>query len=155
MISDVSSGAAVALAKLVPVLNALLNPFQGTPDPERARQVARQGRIDAGVRQRAAQIETGQTVGQLSGDVSSLQRQTEIARLNNDLTNDRVVLLREVEIITKATSQIDALEREIYKDLNNEALKEVNLAKIKRIEAKQALDLANLNLTQPMQLIEL
>ena len=108
--------------------------------------MARQGRIDAGVRQRAAQIETGQTVGQLSGDVSSLQRQTEIARLNNDLTNDRVVLLREVEIITKATSQIDALEREIYKDLNNEALKEVNLAKIKRIEAKQALDLANLEL---------
>ena len=110
LISDVSSGAAIALAKLVPVLNALLNPFQGTPDPERARQVARQGRIDAGVRQRAAQIETGQTVDQLSGDVSSLQRQTEIARLNNDLTNDRVVLLKQVEIITKATSEIDGYE---------------------------------------------
>ena len=144
LISDVSSGAAVALAKLVPVLNALLNPFQGTPDPERARQVARQGRIDAGVRQRAGQIETGQIVGQLSGDVSSLQRQTQIARLNNDLTNDRVVLLKEIEIITKATSQIDALDREIYEDKNNEALKEVNLAKIKKIEAQQALDLARL-----------
>lgn len=144
LISDVSSGAAVALAKLVPVLNLLLNPFKGTPDPERARQVARQGRIDAGVRQRAAQIETGQTVDQLSGDVSSLQRQTEIAKLNNDLTNDRVVLLKEIEIITKATSQIDALDRQIYEDKNNEALKEVNLAKIKKIEAQQALDLAQL-----------
>ena len=144
LISDVSGAAAIALARLVPVLNALLNPFQGTPDPERARQVARQGRIDAGVRQRAGQIETGQTISQLSGDVSSLQRQTEISRLNNDLTNDRVVLLKQVEIITKATSQIDALEREIYEDLNNEALKEVNLAKIKKIEAQQTLDLAKL-----------
>lgn len=144
LISDVSGAAASALAKLVPVLNALLNPFQGTPDPERARQVARQGRIDAGVRQRAAQIETGQTVGQLSGDVSSLQRQTEIARLNNDLTNDRVVLLRQVEIITKATSEIDALEAETQANLLDTNLKQVNAAKIKKIEAQQVLDLAKL-----------
>jgi hypothetical protein len=144
LISDVSGAAAVALAKLVPVLNALLNPFQGTPDPARAEAVSRQERIDAGVRERAVELETGQTVGQLSGDVSSLERQTEIARLNNDLTNDRVVLLKEIEIITKATSQVDALDREIFEDKNNEALKAVNLAKIKKIEAQQALDIARL-----------
>ncbi len=146
LMSDLSGAAASGLAKIIPFLNAALNPFQGTPDPERARQVARQERIDAGVRQRVGQIQTGQTVDQLSGDVSSLQRQTEIARLNNDLTNDRVVLLKQVEIITKATSQTDALEREIYEDLNNKALKEVNLAKIKKIQSQQALDLANLEL---------
>ena len=144
LISDVSGAAASALAKLVPVLNALLNPFQGTPDPARAQRVARQGRIDAGVRERTAQLETGQTVGQLSGDVSSLQRQTEIARLNNDLTNDRVVLLRQVEIITKATSEIDALEAETQANLLDTNLKQVNAAKIKKIEAQQVLDLAKL-----------
>ena len=144
LISDISGAAAVALAKLVPVLNALLNPFQGTPDPARAQRVARQGRIDAGVRERAAQLETGQTVGQLSGDVSSLQRQTEIAKLNNDLTNDRVVLLKQVEIITKATSEIDALEAETQANLLDTNLKQINAAKIKKIEAQQVLDLAKL-----------
>ena len=144
LISDVSGAAASTLAKLVPVLNALLNPFQGTPDPARAQRVARQGRIDAGVRERTAQLETGQTIGQLSGDVSSLQRQTEIARLNNDLTNDRVVLLRQVEIITKATSEIDALEAETQANLLDTNLKQVNAAKIKKIEAQQVLDLAKL-----------
>ena len=144
LISDVSGAAAVALAKLVPVLNALLNPFQGTPDPARAQRVARQGRIDAGVRERTAQLETGQTVGQLSGDVSSLQRQTEIAKLNNDLTNDRVVLLKQVEIITKATGEIDALEAETQANLLDTNLKQINAAKIKKIEAQQVLDLAKL-----------
>ena len=144
LISDVSGAAAVALAKLVPVLNALLNPFQGTPDPARAQRVARQGRIDAGVRERTAQLETGQTVGQLSEDVSSLQRQTEIARLNNDLTSDRVVLLKQVEIITKATGEIDALEAETQANLLDTNLKQVNAAKIKKIQAQQVLDLARL-----------
>jgi hypothetical protein len=146
LISDVSSAAASALAKLVPVLNALLNPFQGTPDPARAEAVARQERIDAGVREKAAELETGQTVDQLSGDVSSLERQTEIARLNNDLTSDRVVLLKEVEIISKATREIDALQAETQANLLDTNLKQVNAAKIKKIEAQQVLDLAKLEL---------
>lgn len=137
LISDVSAAASSALAKLVPVLNALLNPLQGTPDPARAEQVARQGRIDAGVIERTGQLEAAQTVGQLSADIDSLQRQTEIATLNNDLTNERVVLLKEADIILKAVADEEAV---VAEKLNEQ----VAAVKIQQIEAQKTLDLAKL-----------
>ena len=144
LIADVSSAAASGLAKIVPILNAMFNPFQGTPDPERAQQAARQGRIDAGVRQRDAELRTDSEIRGITAETEAIRRQTQIAQRNNDLTDERVVALRRAQIEIKAQNEVSALSEEITKDIFNTDLRRLNTAKIQKVRQQEALDLAKL-----------
>jgi hypothetical protein len=146
-ITKLGSGAADVLAKAVPILNFLFNPFRGDPikEAEAAAALKGQQKIDAGVRERSAQIAANNEIEGINNATSAIERQTEALKLGNDLTDKKVVAAKRFNIIEQSSAEIAILNREITA-ATMEPLKQQQLqAKKRNLEAKQAFDLARLD----------
>jgi hypothetical protein len=72
-----------------------------------------QGRVDAGARDAAFQAQGQIRLNALSGQNDSLIRANELIKAGNDLTDERIVGLRKIDIIEKASTKIQQLDAEI------------------------------------------
>jgi hypothetical protein len=150
LFTDLSANLQSALARIVPILNKLLNPFQnadlnrGNPR-ERARAAAQQERIDVGVRQRESDLKLQKETDVTLNQNDSLRRAGELINLGNDLLNDRVVLLKQVDIITKTQPEIERLTNELKNKNLTLAQKESLEASKQNAILKQKNELAQLN----------
>ncbi len=147
-ITKLGSGAADVLAKAVPILNFLFNPFRGNPikEAEAAAALKGQQKIDAGVRERSAQIAANNEIEGINNATNAIERQTEALKLGTDLTDKKVVAAKKFNIIEHSSAEIAILNREITA-ATMEPLKQQQLqAKKLNLEARQAFELAQLDL---------
>ena len=72
-----------------------------------------QGRVDAGARDAAFQLQGQIQLKLLNNQNDSLTRANELIKAGNDLTDERIVDLKEMDIIEKASARIQLLDDEL------------------------------------------
>ena len=146
-IAKLGSEAAGVLAKAVPILNFLFNPFRGNPieQAEAAAELGRQQRVDAGVRGRTSQIAANKETEGIDNATSAIERQTKALKLGNDLTDKKVVAAKRLNIVEQSSAEIAILNREIIAATMEPLKQQQFQAKKRNLEAKQAFDLAQLD----------
>ncbi|BAQ93179.1 phage tail tape measure protein [uncultured Mediterranean phage uvMED] len=149
-LTNLGAKLADGFAAIVPVLGLLLNPLKEIPSQrglDIIRQQQQQERIDTGVKERASDISATERLTPIEDATSSLERQTRILELGNKLTNDRVVLLKEEDLIAEAAAAKAALQVEAFKNIGNKRELAIIQAKEQKIQAQLTLDLARLQLS--------
>lgn len=151
LLAQLGGGAARALREVVPAIADAIGEFTlGIPGATTTAQLSKRppgtdpARVAAGARQREAELRTDAEIRGITAGTEALRRQTEIAQLNNDLTDERVVALRRAQIQIKAQNEISALSAEITKDVFNADLRRLNTAKIQQVRQQETLELAQL-----------
>ena len=151
LLAQIAGGAARALREVIPAIADAIGEFTlGIPGATTTAQLSvqrpgtDQGLIDAGVRQREQELRTDAEIQGITASTEALKRQSEIARLNNDLTDKRVVALKRQSIEIEAQNEISALQKQSLKDVFNADLQRLNAAKIQEIQQQKIVDLARL-----------
>lgn len=151
LLAQLGGGAARGIREIIPAIADAIGEFTlGIPGATTTAQLSKRppgtdpAKVAAGVRQRETELRTDAEIRGITAETEALRRQTEIAQLNNDLTDERVVALRRAEITTKAQNEVSALSKQITEDIFNEDLKRLNLSKIEKVRQQEALDLARL-----------
>ena len=151
LLAQLGGGAARALREVVPAIADAIGEFTlGIPGATTTTQLSKRppgtdpAKVAAGARQREAELRTDAEIRGITAGTEALRRQTEIAQLNNDLTDDRVVALRRAQIEIEAQNKISELSKQITEDIFNENLKRLNLSKIEKVRQQETLDLAKL-----------
>ena len=151
LLAQLGGGAARALREVVPAIADAIGEFTlGIPGATTTAQLSKRppgtdpARVAAGARQREAELRTDAEIRGITAGTEALRRQTEIAQLNNDLTDERVVALRRAQIQIKAQNEMSALSAEITKDVFNADLRRLNTAKIQQVRQQETLELAQL-----------
>lgn len=151
LLAQVAAGGARALREVIPAIADAIGEFTlGIPGATTTAQLSvqrpgtNQGLIDAGVRQREQELRTDAEIQAITASTEALRRQSEIARLNNDLTDKRVVALRRQSIEIEAQNEISALQKQSLEDVFNADLQRLNAAKIQEIQQQKIVDLAKL-----------
>ena len=155
VLAQLSGVAARALANIIPAVIDSIGEFTlGTPGASTTAQiavqrpVADQGLIDAGVRQREQELRTDVEIQEIIAGTEALRRQTEVAELNNDLTDKRVVALKRSSIENEAQNKIFALQEKALADMFNKDLQRLTAAKIQKIEQQETFDLTKLQASE-------
>ena len=155
LLAQIAGGAARALREVIPAIADAIGEFTlGIPGATTTAQLSvqrpgtNQGLIDAGVRQREQELRTDAEIQGITASTEALKRQSEIAKLNNDLTDKRVVALRRQSIEIEAQSEISALQKQSLEDVFNADLQRLNAAKIQEIQQQKIVDLAKLEVNE-------
>jgi len=155
LLAQLGGGAARALREVIPAIADAIGEFTlGIPGATTTAQIVRQkpafdqGLIDAGERQREQELKTDVEIQEITAGTEALRRQAEVAELNNDLTNKRVVSLRRSSIEIEASNKIADLQKEALTDIFNKDLQRLTAAKIQKIEQQKILDLSKLQASE-------
>lgn len=151
LLAQLGGGAAQALRNVIPAIADAIGEFTlGIPGASTTAQASKQrpgnnpALVAANERQKAQELRTDAEIQQITAVTEELRRQTSIAQLNNDLTDERVVSLRKSSIEIKAQNEISSLQDEALKNLFNTDLQRLNAAKIQKIKQQETADLAKL-----------
>ncbi len=120
LLAEVAGGAARAVRKVIPAIADAIGEFTlGIPGATTTAQVVGlkpgtdQGRVDAGARDAAFQLQGQIQLKLLNNQNDSLTRANELIKAGNDLTDERIVDLKEMDIIEKASARIQLLDDEL------------------------------------------
>ncbi len=151
LLAQLAGGASQALRGIIPTIGDVIGEFTlGIPGASTTAQASNPARgsnpalIAAGERQREAELRTDAEIQGIVASTEALRRQTEISKLNNDLTDKRVQSLRRQEIVTEANNEISALAAAANKDIFNTDLQRLTAQKIQQVTQQKTLDLTKL-----------